>query len=568
MRYSLMFGKTIKEYPSMAMLTSHKMLIKGGFIREVAAGRFELLPLGARVYQKIIGIIEKHMEKIGSQRVFTPTLHPKEIWQKTGRDKVWGKDLLSVKDERSGQEFAMAATGEGLFTEMVKDFTPSYKDLPIYLHQFSQKFRNEKRPRGGLVRLREFLMKDAYSFDADKESFKKTYKLFYDAYIAIAKELDLKAVPVEADNGALGGDYSHEFMVLADFGEDKIVVCDNCGYMANTERAEFVCDEINKGEEIKEYKEIPLPYEVGTIKQLVVHYKMPADRFIKNVVYKTDEGKIIIATLVGNLEVNETKLKKALKYAGDLEAATDEDLASFGAKSGFVHSWGYSDKRIIYIADESVVKAKNLYGGYKTDTTDPINVNYGRDFKADIVSDIANAYDGSQCRRCDTGKLKQKRAIEFGHVFSYEDFYSKAHGATYRDKDGQNKYLLMGAYGIGVERAIATIIETYHDDKGIIWPQNVAPYLVHLIVLDKDGTVAKQADKLYEWIKNHGVEVLYDDRADVSAGVKFADADLVGIPFRVVVSEKTLKENKVELKKRSEKESRLVSKEELIDLLQ
>ncbi len=535
-------------------MPSHQLLLRGGFIREVAAGRYNLLPLGARVYEKVIAIIEKEMEKIGSQRVFTPTLHPKEIWQKTGRDKVWGKSLLTVKDKRTGQEFAMAATGEGLFTEMIKNFNPSYKDLPVYLHQFSQKFRNEKRPRGGLVRLREFLMKDAYSFDATEESFAKTYKLFYDAYGKIAKDLDIIAIPVEADNGALGGNYSHEFMVLADYGEDKVVVCDHCDYRANTEKAQFVRGEVNVDEEIKDYKEVELPYEVGTIKQLMAHYKMPAEKFIKNVVYKTDNKKIIIATVTGDLEVNEIKLKNLVGTKGDLEPATDEDLASFGAKSGFVHSWGYKDKRIIYVADEVVTKAKNLYGGYKTDATDPINVNYGRDFKVDIVGDICNAYEGAKCVRCDSGKLTIKRAIEYGHVFSYGDFYSKAHGATFVDRDGSEKYILMGAYGIGVERAIAIIIESHHDDKGIIWPEAMAPFKYHLVGLNGKG------EDVYQKLIAAGVEVLFDDR-DISAGEKFADCDLIGCPYRLVVSDKT--GDKIEIKKRGEKETKLIDIKEL-----
>ena len=556
MRYSKLFGKTVREVPTGVMMTSHQLLLRGGFIREVAAGRYNLLPLGARVYEKVIDLIEKEMEAIGSQRVFTPTLHPKEIWQKTGRDKVWGKSLLSVKDKRTGQEFAMAATGEGLFTEMVKNFNPSYKDLPVYLHQFSQKFRNEKRPRGGLVRLREFLMKDAYSFDASEEAFSKTYQNFYEAYGRIAQVLNIEAIPVEADNGALGGNYSHEFMVLADYGEDKVVMCDTCLYRANTEKAEFGRVQINAEEEVLEFKEIPLPYEVGTIKELVAHYKMPPERFIKNVVYKADGKKIIIATVTGDMEVNETKLKNLVRSKSDLEPATDEDLAGFGAKSGFVHSWGYNNKKIMYVADTGVTIARNLYGGYKTDTTDPINVNYSRDFKVDIVGDICNAYEGAKCPRCSPGKLTIKRAIEFGHVFSYGDFYSKAHGATFVDRDGTQKYILMGAYGIGVERAIAIIIESHNDEKGIIWPENVAPFKFHLVGLKGCG------EDVYQILIDWEIEVLYDYR-DLSAGEKFADADLIGCPYRLIVSEKT--KDMIEIKQRNGQEAKLISLEQILN---
>ncbi len=563
MRQSQLFGKTLKDVPNNLKLASHKLLYRAGYIRELAAGRYELMPLGYRVYQKIIDIIEKEMEAIGSQRVVTPTLHPKEIWQKTGRDEVWGKNLLTVKDPRSEQEFTLSATAEGLFAEMVGGFNPSYKDLPILIHQFSSKFRNEKRPRGGLLRLREFLMKDAYSFDVNKENFAKTYKKFYDSYEKIAKELDLKTIAVEADNGALGGDYSHEFMIEAEFGEDTIVKCDSCDYAANIEMAQFVRDGVNKNEEVKPYEIVKLPTEVATIKELVAHYKMPAERFIKNVVYKTSGGKIVIATITGNLDVNERKLIRLLKINEELDPATDEDLKSFGAKSGFVHSWGYKDKRIIYVVDESVIKAKNLYGGYKTETTDPINVNYGRDFKADLEGDIASAPDGGKCTRCKNGHLKLIRAIEFGHVFSYADFYSKAHDAYFVDKDGNKKPMLMGAYGIGIERTIASIVETHHDEKGIVWPKVVAPFDVHLIDLTLNTENLKQkGQKVYKSLKNVGIDVLYDDRKDASAGQKFADADLIGIPVRLVVSAKT--GDRIEWKERTGEKTELLSLDEII----
>ncbi len=564
MRQSQLFGKTLKDVPRNLKLTSHKLLYKAGYIRELTAGRYELLPLGFRVYQKIIDIIQKEMEAIGSQRVATPTLHPKEIWKKTGRDEVWGKNLFTIKDPRSEQEFTLSATAEGLFAEMIGVFNPSYKDLPILVHQFSQKFRNEKRPRGGLLRLREFLMKDAYSFDADKTSFTKTYKKFYDAYQKIADTLDLKAIPVEADNGALGGDYSHEFMIEAEYGEDTIVKCDSCGYAANIELAEFVRDEVNKDEEVKPYEVVKLPTEVATIKELVSHYKIPAERFIKNVVYKTSGGKIIIATITGNLDVNERKLVRLLRTNEELEPATDEDLKSFGAKSGFVHSWGYKDKRIIYVADESVLKARNLYGGFKTETTDPINVNYGRDFKADITGDIASAPEGGKCVRCEKGKLKLIRAIEFGHVFSYDDFYSKAHDAYFVDKDGSKKPMLMGAYGIGIERTIATIVETHNDNRGITWPKIVAPFDCHLLVLSNETKLTNLANGVYEKLLAAGIDVLYDER-DISAGEKFADADLIGIPVRLVVSAKT--GDKIEWKERTSDKTELISLDEAINRL-
>lgn len=555
MKYSRLFGKTIRSTPADISSVSHKFLYQAGFIRELTAGRYELLPLGFRVFEKVMRVIQEGMEEIGSQRVVTPTLHPKEVWQKTGRDAVWGKNLLSVKDARTEQEFTLSATAEGLFTEMVAGFSPSYKDLPILVHQFSQKFRNEKRPRGGLLRLREFVMKDAYSFDADEESFKKTYQLFYDAYLKIAQRFDLNVLPVEADNGALGGDYSHEFMIEADFGEDKIVKCGECDYAANVEKAVFKKEKSN--DEMKEYEIVKLPREVATIKELVAHYKMPAEKFIKNVVYKTSDGRIIIATITGNLEVNEIKLQRLLKIDTDFETATDEDLASFGAKFGFVHSWGYMDKRITYVVDDSIVNTRNLYGGLKTETTDPINVNYDRDFKADLVGDIASAPDGALCARCGTGKLRLIRAIEFGHVFQYGHFYSKAHDGYFVDHDGSRKLMNMGAYGIGLERTIATIVETHNDEKGIVWPEAVAPFKFHLIGIQGKG------EGVYKKLLDAGCEVLFDDR-EISPGAKFADADLIGIPWRLVVSEKT--GDKIEVKGRNQSEAKLMDLESVISL--
>lgn len=563
-----MFGKSVKSIPGNLKATSHKLLYKGGFIRELVAGRYEMLPLGFRVLEKIINIIEEEMQAIGSQRVVTPTLHPKEIWQKTGRDEVWGNDLLSISDERTGQEFTLSATAEGLFTEMVRDMGPSYRDLPILIHQFSQKFRNEKRPRGGLLRLREFIMKDAYSFDTGAEAFKETYYKFYKAYEKVAERLGLEAIPVEADNGALGGEYSHEFMIPADFGEDKIVRCNKCGYAANIEKAEFKREEVNMDEEEKKMEMVDLPTEVATIPQLTKHYNLSANRFIKNVVYKTVDGKIIIATVTGNLNVNVIKLQRALGIDTDLENANDEDLESFGSKSGFVHSWGYEDDRITYVADTSIPMSRNLFGGYKTETQDPVNVNYGRDFESNIVADIAEAYDGAECEKCKGGTLIEIRAIEFGHVFQYGDFYSKHHDGYYIDSKDQKQLLYMGAYGIGIERAIATIVETHNDDKGIIWPASIAPYAVHLISLGKGKDEAdKIASNVYGELIEAGVEVLWDDRTEVRAGEKFADADLIGIPLRLVVSEKSLGAGGVEVKRRSEAETRIVDMNEVKEVV-
>lgn len=556
MRYSKLFGKTVREAPKDAVLESHKLLYRGGFIRDLSAGRYLFTPLGYRVFEKIVKVIDEEMQAIGGQRVGSPTLHPLELWQLTHRDEAFGEGLMRVKDRR-GAWFAIGATAEVVITEFVKKFNPSWKDLPFTIYQFSQKFRDELRVRGGLVRVREFLMKDSYSFGADEESLLKAYWDHYHAYERIAQKFGIEVIPVEADSGALGGDFCHEFITPCDFGEDTILTCD-CGYRANRERAEFVREEINLAEPEKPFQIIEQPEWVETMEDNVKNYNLPKSRFLKNVVYKTAKGKMIIAVVRGDLEVNEAKLTKAAGE-GELTPATDEDLLKMGTRPGWVHCWGHSAK---YIGDLSLKTVKNFIGGQKEKNTDSINVNYGREFTCEVLADIAETKEGFTCGKCKKGKLQETRGIEFGHVFKYDDFYSKAMGATFVDKDGLEKFLQMGAYGIGVERAMAIIVEAHHDELGIIWPRSVAPYAVHLINLKKDSQAADNLEK--ELIKK-GIEVLYDDRENVSAGVKFADADLVGIPVRLVVSDKA--GEKIEYKERDKKETELVTIETLFSKL-
>lgn len=557
MRYSKLFGKTVRQPKREMKFPSHKLLYQAGFVRELSAGRYEFLPLGMRVHKKMIDLIDKEMESLGSQRVSIPVLQPIEFWKKTNRDQAFGNLLMKLKD-RNEAEFALSATGEGILSEMVAETQPTYKDLPIVLHQFIIKLRDEIRPRGGLLRVREFVMKDAYSFHATEKSFMKTYQKFYDAYSNLCEKLDLKYYPVIADSGALGGDYCHEFQVPCEVGEDKIVKCDGCDYAANVEMSQFNRSWVNKDQKPKKKKTVDLPTGVATIPQCVEHYGLPAENFLKNVVYKTKKGKLVIVTVTGNLEVNELKLAKVVNQ-GELEKAEEKDLKKIGTKTGFVHSWGYEEykDKIIFVADIALKKTKNLYGGFKTETTDPMNVCYGRDFKADIEGDIAEPFDGAKCARCN-GKLKLIRAVEFGHIFKYDHFYSKHHDGYFNDKDGKKKLLYTGAYGIGIGRAMAVVVEKHHDEKGIIWPEVVAPYLVHLISLERVG---KKAETLYKKMVEAGVEVLWDDREE-SAGVKFKDADLIGIPYRLVVSRKT--KDQVEYKRRNKDKTEMLSIEEVL----
>lgn len=559
MRYSQLFGKTIKTVPSDAQLISHKFLVKGGFVRRISVGRWAFLPLGMRVWEKIYRIIDEEMKAIGCQKLVVPTFHPIEIWQATARDAAFGEEMLVV-DDHHGATFAIGATAEGVMVELVKMFSPSYKDLPLEVYQFSQKFRDDKRPRGGIMRVREFMMKDAYNFCAFEEQFMESYQKFYDAYLRIAERLDLQVTPVLADSGAIGGTLSHEFQVESSDGDQTYFVCDKCGYAANIEKAEFERVPINLDEKEKPFEVIDQPEWVCTMEDNIKHYGKPLWRYLKNVVYKDEKGRIIIASTRGDQNVSEIKLKRVLGIES-LEQATEKDLEKIGTKPGYVHSWNISG--VTFIGDLGLPMVKNYIGGQKGEQTDSANVNYGRDFEYEFLADIVDAKEWDICSQCKKGKLRRKRGFEWGHCFKIDHFYTKPQEGYFTGKDGKRKLLWMGSYGIGIERTMACVVETHHDDVGIIWPEIVAPYKTHLLAVGEKKGIYKQAEKLYQQLIGDNIEVLYDDRTDVSAGEKFADADLIGIPTRAVLSEKTLKENAVEIKKRDEKEVKLIAIDDL-----
>lgn len=565
MRQSKLFGKTTKTISKELKTPSHRFLIQGGFIQESVAGRYYFLPLGMRVRDKIVKIIEREMDKAGAEKMITPVLHPLELWKETNRTDTAGFELTTLEDRR-GSAFALGGTAEEMIVDLVRKYNISYKDLPFHIYQFSQKFRDELRARGGLLRVREFLMKDGYSFHADEDDFKKEYEKMRKTYLEIFKKLGMKAYVVEADNGYIGGEYCHEFVVESDAGESTFFVSDDEKYVAHEDVAKFQRDEVNQKEEEKELEIIEQPEWVKTMEDVAKHYKLPVSRFLKNVVYKnrvTDE--IVIATIRGDLEVNKTKLEQVLDAVGALEDATNEDLATLGTKPGYVHSWGHEGCK--YVADLSLKTVKNFIGGQKEEKTDSINVNYGRDFEHEIIADIALAKDGFLSED-GKQKLTIKKGIEVGNIFQLGKHYSSKMKATFVDSDGKDKFYYMGCYGIGVGRNMATVVEKYHDENGPIWPEAVAPFKIHILELSNSNPeVGKTANDLYEELLDLGIEVIYDDREGSMAGEKFADADLIGCPYRAVVSAKTVKENKFELKKRDEKESELVSREELIKRL-
>lgn len=548
MKLSKTFTKTTKDAPRDAHAASHKFLLQAGFIKESVAGRYYFLPLGMRVRDKIVKVIEEEMDKTGALKMITPVLHPLELWKETSRTESVGFELMTIKDQR-GSAFALGGTAEEMFVDLVRQYSISYKDLPFNIYQFSQKFRDEKRARGGLLRVREFLMKDAYSFHADEEDFKKEYKKMWDAYTRIFDRIGLKTVPVEADNGYIGGDYCHEFIVEADEGESRFLITEDGSYAAHEDVAKFTKEKKNLDEEIKDLQEIDA--ERGTTMEDGVNFhKMPLWQQIKDVLFVDNKGRFILAIIRGDLDVNETKLMH-LSGSIELRHATEDEIRKIGTAPGFISPVGI-DKSVIVVADDSLRTIKNAYGGANIKNKDLLNINIDRDFKPQIEGDIAMAQKGFLD---ESGKaLSESRGIEVGNIFQLGEHYSKRMKASFTDQDGKDKLYYMGCYGLGVDRTMATVVEKCHDEKGMIWPEIISPYKYHLIVLGEQNK--EKADKFYNELTEKGIEVLYDDR-DLSAGEKFADADLIGITNRLVISDKTGDE--IELKERNSKESKLVA---------
>ena len=545
MRQSKLFGKTTKAISGDIKVTSHKLLYRGGFIRESVAGRYYFLPLGIKVKDKIVKIIEEEMDNAGAIKIMTPVLHPMELWKETNRTNSVGFELMSIKD-RSGNEFVLGGTAEEMIVDLVRKFGISYRDLPFNIYQFSQKFRDELRARGGLLRVREFLMKDAYSFHVDEKDFKREYQNMWNTYTKIFKRLGLETVVVESDNGYIGGDYCHEFVVESEVGESRFLISDDGKCAAHEDVAKFKKENKNLDEEEKELQEVEAK-RGNSMEDGVKLHKLPLWQQIKDVMFVDDKGKFILAIIRGDFEVNETKLKNFIK-AIDLRHATDEEIRKLGSEPGFISPVGM-DEKVTVVADDSLRTIKNAYGGANKKYRDLLNVNIDRDYKPNIEGDIAMAQDGFLSKQ--ESKLRGSKGVEVGNIFQLGYHYSKKMKAVFADKDGKEKFYYMGCYGIGIDRTMATVVEKFNDKNGIIWPEAIAPYQFHLVSLGKDDKVKKEAEQIYASLQKEKIEVLYDDR-DESAGVKLKDADLIGIPLRIVVSEKTMAKNKVEIKKRNE----------------
>ncbi len=549
MKYSKLFGKTIKDTPKDATLISHKLLYRGGFIRESTAGRYYFLPLGLRVHQKIQSIVKGFMDRSGAQELITPILHPKSLWEETNRTNSVGFELMSIKD-RNEMEFVLGGTAEEMLVDLVRKFQISYKDLPINLYQFSTKFRDELRARGGLLRVREFVMKDAYSFHTTEEDFKVEYQKMRDTYSEIFKALGLNTLVVESDNGYIGGEYCHEFIVESEAGESRFLM-DEHGYAAHEDVALFALENKNLEETEREMAEVDA-VRGNTMEDGVALHKLPLWQQMKDLMMVDEKGNFILAVIRGDLEVNEVKLAHAVK-AYRLRHATEEEIRNLGSEPGFISPVGLKEKvnnqKLIIVGDLSLRTIKNAYTGANKKHKDLLNVNIDRDYKVDIEVDIALAKAGYSSKN--GGQLVAKKGIEVGNIFQLGFHYSsKMYGAEFTDQQGKKQPYYMGCYGIGLARTLATIVELSHDEKGVIWPENIAPYKVHLVGLDLDDQKVKgEAEEVYTKLQSEGIEVLFDDRIDLSAGQKFADADLIGIPYRIVISKKT--EDKIEVKNRA-----------------
>jgi prolyl-tRNA synthetase len=557
-RISKLFGKTQRELPAEADTISHQLLLRAGMINQLSAGLYSYLPLGLRSLKKIENIVRDEMNKAGGQEVNLPVIQPFEIWQQSGRDRSLGKVLFSLYDRRE-HKLAMGPTHEEVITKLAGRYIQSHRDLPQLVYQIQVKFRDELRPRGGLIRVREFLMMDLYSFDLDEAGLDTSYQKMVQAYQNIFERCCLPTLLVEADSGAIGGKDSHEFMMITESGEDEIIHC-SCGYAANAEKAELDKGNVGGGE--------PLPLEEFatpgkfSIKDVSGFFNVPASGTLKAVFYVAD-GKFTFGVIRGDLDVNEVKLQNALKCT-ELRMATEDEVIEAGIVPGAASPLGING--ITVIADDSVNSGSNFIAGANKPETHLKNVNYPRDFKADIVTDIARAHAGDVCPKCGK-KLQSSHGIEMGHIFKLGTQYSNLFNAFYIDEEGNARPTVMGCYGIGLGRLMAGVVEQNHDDKGIIWPLTISPYHIYLCPLYREGSkVSEVAEKLYAELTAQGLEILFDDREE-SPGVKFNDADLLGIPYRVTVSPRTLGKNSVELKKRSEKDSQLLPLEETVTRL-
>ena len=556
MKWSQTFIPTLKENPSDAEVESHKLMIRSGMIRKLSAGVYSYLPLGTRILNKAINIIREEMDKSGAVELFLPALQPLTLIELSGRIDAFGDDLLRMKD-RHKRDIALSPTHEEVITDLVKNEVSSYKQLPLILYQIQTKFRDEARPRFGVLRSKEFLMKDAYSFDTDIDSLNKSYQKMYDTYCRIFERCRLDYLAVEADSGAMGGDVSHEFMIPNENGEDVIVKCKNCDYSANIEKAESSPIESHDEATLEELKEVSTP-GMTKIKEVSDFLKIEPDKMVKTLIYTHNSGNVAVLVR-GDHDVNESKLAKVISDGDMILADEDTVVELTNSPVGFAGPIGLQTQ---VIADQAVSMMMNcVVGGNKADTH-IINANQERDFNIDMVTDIRYVTEGDRCPKCND-ELDISHGIELGHVFKLGTRYSDSLGAKFLDNNGKEQPIIMGSYGIGVNRILAATIEKSHDSNGIIWPLPLAPYEVLVVPINiKDDVIMDTATKIYDDLCEEGIEVLLDDR-DQRPGFKFKDADLIGIPIRITVGKRLKETGELEIKLRSKSDTHHTKPEEI-----
>jgi len=565
---SRLFSQTQREIPSEAEITSHQLLLRAGFIRQLSSGIFTYLPLALRSLFKIENILRQEMNAIGGQEIMMPVIHPAEIWQETGRWYQVGNEMGRFKD-KNNHDMVLSMTHEEVIASLARDEIRSYRQLPQLLYHIQTKWRDDPRPRGGLIRAIEFTMKDSYTLDADQEGLDEQYEAHIHAYQRIFQRCALPVVTVKSDSGMMGGKTAHEFMYLNPVGEDTLMLCEQCGYSANRQIATF--------RKYPSHQELELAIEkvatpaCKTIDELAAYLSVPKDRTAKAVFMiatflheKQRVVRFVFVIVRGDMEVNEAKLAGVL-HAIDLRPALDSEISVVGAVPGYASPVGLKD--VFIVVDDLIPQSKNLVSGANIEGFHLRNVNYGRDYQADIIADIALAKEGSECVECGH-PLTIMRGVEVGNIFKLGTWISEAMGSYYLDRDGKSHPIYMGSYGIGTGRLLACIAEEHHDENGLVWPITISPFQVHLVSLPSksgtdEGDSVSRAEILYQQLSEHHLECLYDDRKE-SPGIKFNDADLIGNPIRLTLSERSIKNGGIECKRRDQQEKRIISVENII----
>lgn len=559
MRYSESFIYTLKEEQKEAGIVSHDLLLRGGFISKLASGIYNYLPLGLRVIRKVAGIVREEMNRAGAQEILMANIQPAQLWIESKRWNDYGSELLRIKD-RARRDFVFGPTHEEVVTDIVRHFIKSYKNLPINLYQIQTKFRDEIRPRFGLMRAREFIMKDAYSFDADQDGLDISYNKMKEAYYNIFSRCGLKATSVQADSGAIGGRDSEEFMILSSTGEDEIVVCDSCRYSANMERAESITTD-DAGDEM-DLKKVATPGK-QTIKDVCEYLDTDAKFSAKALLYKNEKNEFFCFLVEGDDELNETKAARATNSV-ELIKLNDEEIKASGLYKGYIGPVNFPNKNIKIVCDNRLRNRNNLVVGANEEGYHYTGAKLYRDFEPDLMADMRNIRENEICPACKKGVLKKTRGIEVGHIFKLGPKYSESMHALFLDKNGKPKPFLMGCYGIGIGRTAQAAVEQNNDENGIIWPISISPFEVELISLDtRSEEIKKYCDSLYSIMLEHNMDVLYDDRSE-RAGVKFNDADLIGIPVRIIVGKKNFVNHQVELSLRQSNTRKLVNRDDIV----